>query len=350
MKYESRKQKAENFFTIINTLSMKKLELYAAPLLAASMLGVSASFLTSCGSKPEQATAAEKGKETIVSAASVKSNVTKVVALGRVEPEEKISSLSMDVAGVVQKIFVSEGQRVTAGTPILELAHDVESSKMALSQAKSATQTNEVAVIKASLQSAQLKMQNLKDRLQRSQNLVQSGAETQQNLDNAKTDYETAVREVERLQASLQSAQSKLAECNADARVSAAEVARRVLRAPSDGMILDIDPTVGASVSSGKALAEFAPNGAVTVLCEVDELFVEKLQLGQKATIRPQGSNETLAEGEVMWIGAYLKKKSIFSDEAGALEDRRVREVRVKLAGGSNLLFNSRVECVIAVK
>jgi multidrug efflux pump subunit AcrA (membrane-fusion protein) len=336
---------------------MKKLELTVAPLLAASILGMGASLsvgmLTSCGAKPEQAQAADGGKSSglgVVTAAAVKSNITKVVALGRVEPEAKISSLSMDVSGVVQKIFVSEGQRVAAGTPLVELEHELESSKLALSQAKSVTQTNEIASIKASLQSAQLKVQNYNNRFQRSQNLVQSGAETQQNLDNARTDYETAIREVERLQASLQSAQSRLAEFNADTRVSAVEVARRVLRAPSDGTVLDIDPTVGAAVSSGKSVAEFAPTGAVTVLCEVDELFVDKLQLGQKATIRPQGGTETLAEGEVMWIGAYLKKKSIFSDEAGALEDRRVREVRVKLVNAGNLLFNSRVECVIALK
>jgi hypothetical protein len=103
-------------------------------------------------------------------------------------------------------------------------------------------------------------------------------------------------------------------------------------------------------VQSGTAVAEFAPDGAVTVICEVDELFVDKIQLGQKATIRPQGATETLAEGVVMTVSPYLKKKSIFSDEAGALEDRRVREVRVKLNTTANLLFNSRVECVIAVK
>jgi len=286
----------------------------------------------------------------MVTANAVMTNVSRVIALGRVEPEAKISPLSMDVSGVVQKIFVREGQHVQAGEPLLELAHEVENAKLALAQSKSATQISEIASIQASLASAKLKAQNYKERFERLQTLLQSGAETQQNADNARTDYETAVREVERLQASLQSAQSRLAEFNADTRVAQGELSKKVLRAPVSGMVLSLSPTLGASVQSGTAVADFAPDGSVTVLCEVDELFVDKIQVGQKASIRPQGGTETLAEGVVMTVSPYLKKKSIFSDEAGALEDRRVREVRVQLKSAANLLFNSRVECEIAVK
>jgi multidrug efflux pump subunit AcrA (membrane-fusion protein) len=334
-------------FTIKRTLP-----LYAAPLVAASMLGFAVS---GCG-KSEQAQAADTPadktgeKTSIITANAVMANVSRVVALGRVEPEAKISPLSMDVSGVVQKIFVREGQHVQAGEPLLELAHEVENAKLALAQSKAGTQTSEIASIQASLASAKLKAQNYKERFERLQKLLQSGAETQQNTDNARTDYETAAREVERLQANLQSAQSRLVELNADTRVAQVELSKKLLRSPAAGTLLSLSPTLGASVQSGTAVADFAPDGAVTVICEVDELFVDKIQLGQKATIRPQGATETLAEGVVMTVSPYLKKKSIFSDEAGALEDRRVREVRVKLNTTANLLFNSRVECVIAVK
>jgi HlyD family secretion protein len=226
----------------------------------------------------------------------------------------------------------------------------VESARLAFAQTKSGTQGSEVEVIKASLQSAQLRAQNQKEKFERLQKIFDSGAETRQNLDNAKTDFETAQRETERLQASLQSAQSRVREFAADARVAQAEIARKTLRAPSDGTILSVNPVRGGSVESGKSVMDFAPDGAVTVLCEVDELFVNKLQLGQTATIRSQGGSEALAQGTVMSIAPYLKKKSIFSDEAAALEDRRIREVRVKLSNAGTLLLGSRVECVIAVK
>jgi HlyD family secretion protein len=325
----------------------------------ALLLSASLAFITlsACGAKPEAQAAANSGEKagekpvagTNTTSAAIAA-VTKVVALGRVEPEGKIAALSLETAGVVRDIYVREGQHVESGAQLLELSHDVESARLAFAQTKSGTQGSEVEVIKASLQSAQLRAQNQKEKFERLQKIFDSGAETRQNLDNAKTDFETAQRETERLQASLQSAQSRVREFAADARVAQAEIARKTLRAPSDGTILSVNPVRGGSVESGKSVMDFAPDGAVTVLCEVDELFVNKLQLGQTATIRSQGGSEALAQGTVMSIAPYLKKKSIFSDEAAALEDRRIREVRVKLSNAGTLLLGSRVECVIAVK
>jgi len=57
--------------------------------------------------------------------------------------------------------------------------------------------------------------------------------------------------------------------------------------------------------------------------------------------------DDILAEGEVIYLSPYLKKKSLFSDNSANMEDRRVREVRIRLNGNSNLLINSRVEAVI---
>jgi HlyD family secretion protein len=308
-----------------------------------------ASSLTSCGSKPE-AKAADGPEAQKIAANNRITEVSKVVALGRVEPESAITELSMDVSGVVQRIQADDGANVKAGDAILEVAHGVETAKVQLSSAKATTQSKEVAVVKAQLRSARITVQSTKDKFTRAQSIFQSGAETQQNLDNAKADYETALQDVERLEASIASAESKLREFNADTRVSAAEVERRILRAPSEGTILKLEPNVGSSVTAGKSIGDFAPKGALTVSCEVDELFVNDVQVGQKATIRQQGRTETIADGEVMSVGAYLKKKSLFSDEVGALEDRRVREVRVRLVNANNLLLNSRVECVIQVK
>ena len=49
-------------------------------------------------------------------------------------------------------------------------------------------------------------------------------------------------------------------------------------------------------------------------------------------------------------MGPYLKKKSLFSEQAGDAEDRRVREVRITLKNAEKILFNTRVECVMAIK
>jgi hypothetical protein len=82
---------------------------------------------------------------------------------------------------------------------------------------------------------------------------------------------------------------------------------------------------------------------------EIDELFALNVKLGQKAIIRPQGSDERLTTGTVILASPYLRKKSLFSDNAANLEDRRVREVRVQLDDPSKVIIGARVECIITV-
>lgn len=319
------------------------------PLCMSACIVINAFTLSSCGNK--DAKAADGPVPVKIEDKRVKtSDVDKITALGRVEPEDQITALSMEVPGVVGKITANDGQELKAGATILELDHSVESARLQLSEARVRTQSEDVKGIKAQVRSAEIKAQNYKDRYERLKNIFESGAETRQNLDNAKTDYETAQRDIERLQASLQSAESRLNELQADAQVTRAEIGRKVLKAPSDGTLLKLTPNVGSAVAVGSAVGDFAPKGAITVLCEVDELFVDAVAVGQKASVRRQGSTETIATGTVVSVGAYLKKKSLFSDEAGALEDRRVREVRVRLDDAKGVLLNSRVECVLAVK
>lgn len=313
---------------------------------------INAFTLTSCGSKDAKASdSSPNTNQTITADKRVKpADVDKIVALGRVEPEDQITSLSMEVPGIVRRVAVQDGANVRLGETILELDHSVESARLSLAEARVQTQIEEVKGVRSQIRSAETKAQNYRDKYERLKNIFESGAETRQNLDNAKTDYETALRETERLQSSLQSAESRLNELKADARVSAAQIAQKVLKAPSDGLVLKITPNAGSAVTVGASVGDFAPKGALTVLCEVDELFVNSVVIGQKARIRLQGNSGAIAEGVVSAVGPYLKKKSLFSDEAGALEDRRVREVRIRLNTASNLLLNSRVECVIAVK
>ncbi len=274
----------------------------------------------------------------------------KIIALGRVEPETKIAQVGAETGGIIKKIYYHEGDTVQKGNVIIELTHDYEDSKLTQAQAKMATQLDDIKNFRAQIGQAHIKEANLKTKLERSTNMYASEAETKQNLDNAQSDYDQAKLEVERLNAALASEQNKIEEIKADIAVAAADVRRRKVVAPYNGIVMNMDLTEGSPVSTGKALFDFAPEADATVICEVDELLVKKLKLGQKAIIRTEGMDDKLDEGEIIYLSNYLKKKSIFSDESSNMEDRRVREVRIKLKGLQPLLINSRVEAVITVE
>jgi len=271
----------------------------------------------------------------------------RIVAIGRVEPEEKITSVGSEVNGVISKIYFHAGDSVKKGDLILEFKHEYEDARLAQAQSKFAAQNADIESVKAQINSSKVKLQNLQTRSERVKNMLEKDAETQQNYDNAKADTDQAAKEVERLTALLAEAQGRLSELAADARVAEVDVQRRRVRAPADGIILTMDITEGSTGTTTAPLFDFAPASPINVLCEVDELWAEKISKGQKAIIRTQGMDDKLGEGEVIYVSPYLKRKSLFSDDSGNMEDRRVREARIRLSGSANLLINSRVEVVI---
>lgn len=271
----------------------------------------------------------------------------RVIAIGRVEPELKITAIGSEVNGVIKKIYVHAGDTVKKGQLLIEFAHDYEDAKLAQVQSKTGSQKAEIENIQAQIAAGRIKSESLKVKSDRLQKILEQGAETRQNADNARAEYDQSVKDLERLQAALHSAESKLNETGADARLATVDAERRRVKAPADGVVLNMDLTEGSVGSIEKPLFDFAPLSPLSVLCEVDELWVNKLKIGQKATIRTQASDEVLAEGEVVYLSPYLKKKSLFSDDSGNMEDRRVREVRIRITKGDALLINSRVEAVI---
>ena len=122
---------------------------------------------------------------------------------------------------------------------------------------------------------------------------------------------------------------------------------KKNIYAPSDGMVLSWEIKPGEAVNIGSKLGDFAPDGDLIATTEVDELFAMKVKIGQKASINVQGTNQELSSGKVIYCAPYLSKKSIFNDRADNLEDRRVREVRVKIDNPKAVLIGSRVECII---
>ena len=282
--------------------------------------------------------------------ASATLHPVEVIAIGRVEPEDKISSVGAQVNGVVKRLYVQAGDTVKKGQILLELAHDYEDALLLQANSKLVAQRAEIEGAKAQLNSVKIKTENLRVKLQRTQKTVARDADTKQNLDNAQADYDQSLADIDRYNAMLLNEQAKLNECITDVGVVLAQIGQKKITAPSDGIVLNMDLTEGSSVTTSKSLLDFAPAARLTVLCEVDELFAANVKVGQLAFIRNQGMDEKLAEGEVIFVGPYLKKKSLFSDDSGNMEDRRVRDVRILIKNNKTLLFNSRVEAVINIK
>ena len=112
-------------------------------------------------------------------------------------------------------------------------------------------------------------------------------------------------------------------------------------------MMLSIEVRPGQALAPGAKIGDFAPSGGLIAITEVDELYAMDVRNGMSVSIAKQGTRELLSTGKIVYCSPYLSKKSIFSDKADNLEDRRVREVRVIVDKPGSVLIGSRVECII---
>lgn len=301
-------------------------------------------ILISCGAKKE-----ETGKSDSIPV-NKSSALEMIVSIGRIEPELKIVKLSSEVSGIVKKVYFQAGDSVKKGDILVELSNDLERAQLAVNSSQVQTRYSDITTAEANLEGSRIRMENLKIKYERLKNSFDKGAETKQNLDNASTDYLTAQKEVDRLTGVVNTYKKQQQEIIQQSALNNVQLQRRFIKAPSDGVILMMDVTPGSAIQALASLADFAPICPVSVVCEVDELFADKVKLGDRAYVRYAGQTEKLAEGEIIFAAPYLKKKSLFADVSNDMEDRRVREVRVRLTNTDNLLYGSRVECVILKK
>lgn len=298
--------------------------------------------LFSCGSKEQK----EEKEEASMPIQPVKPK--EVVAIGRIEPKEKIVTVYPEASGILKKLNIELGDTVQKGQIIAELEHRQESANVQLSRAQLNSQQSTINSIRADLAKAQANVAYTSDQNRRYQEAYQSQAATQQEAENAKNALEVAEAEEKRQEALLANAEARLEEYRAQVAVSQAQLEKKIIRAATEGVVLTVDVSDGALVSPSASIGQIAPVTKLIAVCEVDELYAARVKEGQPAIIRNQGELDTLAQGTVYETAPSLRQKSLFSDEVGKLEDRRVREVKIVLTRGEqNVLIGMRVECVI---
>ncbi len=272
-----------------------------------------------------------------------------VVGLGRIEPELKMLELTSEIQGLVERVNVQPGEQVARGKAIVEIRRDVEKARVKQAEAKVESQMAIMQGSEASLAAVTIKMENAKKNSERVESLFQQGVASQSSFDDARATYESLLEETNRLKAELTSQQFLLKQYQADLELVQAQLRQKIVEAPSDGQLLSLDITIGSMITPGQPFGTFALRSPITAYCEIDELFAYRVKSGQTSVIRSEGMTDTLAVGTVVFVGPYLREKSIFSDDVSQLEDRRVREVRIRLEPNASLLFGQRVECVVFV-
>ena len=207
------------------------------------------------------------------------------------------------VTGRVAQVRVMEGTQVRQGDVLVQLESDelraalaqaVAAERQAKARLEGLRSTGRTAAQAARAQ-ADASLQAASASLARVQQLVAEGFYSPAQLDEARRAVDVARAQQLSAQAQLQAnadagtevaqAQAQLALAQAATVAAQARLAQATLVAPADARVLVREVEPGQIVQPGKALLSLALAGPTQLVAQVDERFLEQLQLGQPAWV-----------------------------------------------------------------
>jgi len=224
---------------------------------------------------------------------------------GKVEPIEWMPVRS-ERMGVITRTYVSRGQLVRKGDPLVELDTrvanaDVSKAQAAIQEAQAQeqvlTQGGRVAErqqIESDLARARLDLAAAQKNHQVLERLVAKQAATRQELDSARQlvdQLELRIQALEKNKAALVTGTDKdIAKARLQQAESAAAVAQTnldfsVIRAPMTGTVYDFDLKQGSYVNPGDPIAKVGRLDRVRVMVYVDEPDLGKVRQGELVVI-----------------------------------------------------------------
>ncbi|MFW6089347.1 MAG: efflux RND transporter periplasmic adaptor subunit [Gemmatimonadota bacterium] len=260
--------------------------------------------------------------------------VRKALAVGNIEPDVEVEVKSQ-VAGVVGRLLVEEGDFVEEGQPLLEVRPNP--TPMELADAKRQVELREID------------LENLERDVERKRELREREFITQEELEATERSYGQA-----RVQLQMALERVALLETGR-VRIDNHSI-EGVIRSPIDGFVLETlaeqgDPVVPLSnFQEGTVLVTMAEMDNLVFRGTVDEIDVGRLREGMPATIKVGALPEAVIEGQVHSISLKARSEdnaTVFPVEI-RLTDVRGAKLRAGYSANADVIIERR-EDVLAI-
>jgi multidrug resistance efflux pump len=278
-------------------------------------------------------------------------------APGRIEGSQTAIQVGASITGIVDKIFVRQGDPVAIGGLLLRIrCGDINAQLAArINERDAATalhrklvngpRPEDIDVAEAELRLAEARVEEAKARIARSSVLLDRSVGSQATRDADQRDYLVATAQTEiallrlRLlkagtrEEELAEAKSKMLAAQDLVDATKAELAKCEVRSPINGTVLRKQVSEGELVSLfyPKPLFTIADTQKYRVRAEVDEQDIRRVKIGQKAEIVVNSDHDKRLSGRVTRIAPVMGRRQILTSDPADKSDRDVMEVIVDL-------------------
>ncbi|KRB61867.1 hemolysin secretion protein D [Rhizobium sp. Root708] len=271
--------------------------LRASTLVIAAFAASTAFAQEAAVSKPQQ-----NAPAIVVTKASVRSLVDRVVATGTVKPVEEIY-VQPQVEGLsIRALNADVGDRVRSGTALATLNDDALVLEKSQLQATKAKNEASLAQLRAQLIEAQANAEQARQQQVRAQEMGKKGTVSTATVEQADAAAASANARVSSAEQAIQVAIADVKVTESQIADANLKLARTDVKTPVDGTVSAKNAKIGAIASgTGDPLFTIIHDDKIELVAEVSEGDIVKIEQGQKATLSLSGSREKL-DGSVRLV------------------------------------------------
>ncbi|MCS6915339.1 MAG: efflux RND transporter periplasmic adaptor subunit [Myxococcales bacterium] len=220
-------------------------------------------------------------------------DVVSSATAGEVRPLAR-ALVRAELGGRVEAVLHRAGERVQEGEVVVRL----DSAEL---QARTAQAYAAVEVARGQLAQATERLAMLRRQAERARGLFRQGAGTAQISEDA----EAAVREAEHAQATVR---AQLHQAQAALMSARVQQSRAQIVAPLTGLLIEVFPEVGETLSPGAPVLEIIDDSRLHVEASVDEADAARVRPGQQVELRLEALPNQPIRGRVLRVDPVVKR------------------------------------------
>ena len=254
-------------------------------------------------------------------------------------------TLRPEVEGRITEIYVTSGESVQAGAPVVQLSPDRNQAEVSAARANESVSRAALNTARAEVSAlgaekgeleAELDLQN--SEFSRTESLVAEGAQAQQELDRVERDRSVARASLNAInqritaaEQSVQQAQAALNRAEAETGAVQSDLNDKQVTAPIDGIVGDIPVKLGDYVDSGDVLTSVTQNDNLEIDLEIPIEYRDRIRTGLPVEIIVGPNSEAIASGRISFVSPQVNAATqsvlataSFTNVIGLQDDQRV--------------------------
>ncbi len=268
--------------------------------------------------------------------------------VGNLESRQSVI-LRPEIEGRVSQIYVQSGDRVEAGTPLIQLKPDKREAELASvlasvnsARAIRANAAAELQALEAERAAAVAEVELQEEEFQRYQSLVAEGALPRQELDRTNRDRRSAIAQLNAIEQRIEAARSSLVEAEAglqqaqaNANLASAQLEDTTIVAPFAGIVGDIPVRIGSFVGTSDELTTVTASQSLDLRLSIPIERRRDLRQGLRVELSDARGNP-LGTGQISFISPQVTAnaqsilaKATFPNPDGQLLDQQFVRARV---------------------